>query len=394
MSYKSNSTANYRSVNGYTGWDNPSGSGSRITNATKYLVKKEVYSNVSYSSPRINGKLQLKTNPHSFRSERTIASNTSYKSTTDSYWYIPTLSGKYITWRITNRANDTSIREPAVSSPSQQKASLAFYNDVANLKVSLGVAFAERRQTVNLVSSRAKQIARAALLVRKGKLKSAWSALGHPNRRAPTRHKKFSSQWLEYQYGWVPLYNDIYGAMLTTIKRPPTAPYKITRGFTDSGEVYDSNTDGTTRWRYKDLVTVKGFVSVTDPGAVTENELGLRNPALIGWELIPFSFVADWFIPVGAWLQAQTALVGVNILDPSITTTVWRTSDFRFDGKKLKSNFRDTYEIQQYGYCRRRTKTKNRSLSVPSKPSLVLHNGMNFKRAIDAVALVSQRLRG
>lgn len=31
--------------------------------------------------------------------------------------------------------------------------------------------------------------------------------------------------------------------------------------------------------------------------------LGLNNPALITWELIPFSFVVDWFLPVGTWIE-------------------------------------------------------------------------------------------
>jgi hypothetical protein len=31
--------------------------------------------------------------------------------------------------------------------------------------------------------------------------------------------------------------------------------------------------------------------------------LGFRNPAKIVWNAIPFSFVADWFVPIGKWLQ-------------------------------------------------------------------------------------------
>jgi len=38
--------------------------------------------------------------------------------------------------------------------------------------------------------------------------------------------------------------------------------------------------------------------------------LGITNPLLIGWELVPFSFVVDWFLPVGNWLESVDAMLG------------------------------------------------------------------------------------
>jgi hypothetical protein len=40
--------------------------------------------------------------------------------------------------------------------------------------------------------------------------------------------------------------------------------------------------------------------------------LGIFNPLLIGWELVPFSFVVDWFIPVGSYLEGIDALLGYD----------------------------------------------------------------------------------
>lgn len=36
------------------------------------------------------------------------------------------------------------------------------------------------------------------------------------------------------------------------------------------------------------------------------------NPLEIAWELVPFSFVIDWFIPIGDWLGSLDALKGVK----------------------------------------------------------------------------------
>lgn len=34
---------------------------------------------------------------------------------------------------------------------------------------------------------------------------------------------------------------------------------------------------------------------------------GLVNPLEVAWELLPFSFVADWFLPIGGYLNAMDA---------------------------------------------------------------------------------------
>jgi hypothetical protein len=45
-----------------------------------------------------------------------------------------------------------------------------------------------------------------------------------------------------------------------------------------------------------------------DTGALnTANIFGLTNPLTVAWELVPFSFVADWFLPIGQALQDLTA---------------------------------------------------------------------------------------
>lgn len=40
------------------------------------------------------------------------------------------------------------------------------------------------------------------------------------------------------------------------------------------------------------------------------SRLGITNPALIAWELLPWSFVADWFVPVGDYLSLLDATLG------------------------------------------------------------------------------------
>lgn len=59
-------------------------------------------------------------------------------------------------------------------------------------------------------------------------------------------------------------------------------------------------------------------------------QMGLVNPALVAWELVPYSFVFDWFIQVGDWLTAQTALAGVDLLSAMVSTSEPRTAIFNY----------------------------------------------------------------
>jgi hypothetical protein len=57
-----------------------------------------------------------------------------------------------------------------------------------------------------------------------------------------------------------------------------------------------------------------------DPLAATLSQTGFTNPVSLAWELLPFSFVADWFIPIGDFLEALEAWKGMTFLGGSKTT--------------------------------------------------------------------------
>jgi len=42
---------------------------------------------------------------------------------------------------------------------------------------------------------------------------------------------------------------------------------------------------------------------VDDTRLANLDDWGITNPALLAWELVPYSFVVDWFYPVGDWLS-------------------------------------------------------------------------------------------
>jgi hypothetical protein len=54
--------------------------------------------------------------------------------------------------------------------------------------------------------------------------------------------------------------------------------------------------------RYKVADTLKVFLAQT----------GFTNPLNLGWEILPFSFVVDWFLPVGNYLETLSAWDGLT----------------------------------------------------------------------------------
>jgi hypothetical protein len=131
---------------------------------------------------------------------------------------------------------------------------------------------------------------------------------------------------------------------------------------------------------------------VSDPSVVKNGELGLTNPALVAWELVPYSFVVDWFLPVGDWLQAQTALLGLGFEDTSITRTSIKRAQYT-DNVGFNDTNRRTYS-HTFGYAKLYHKTKSRCLGcIPAKPQLRFKSPVSVDHAVTALTLLNQRFK-
>jgi hypothetical protein len=189
---------------------------------------------------------------------------------------------------------------------------------VSDSKVNLAVALAESRKTSDLIIGKASQLLTAYRSFRRGDLRKVARTL---NLSPKTVHKT----WLEYKYGWTPLLMDVKGSAELFAQdalggRPPrfTVSHTVKAGNTvkaraDPGP-YFLTLEG------EKVVRVKINCEVVNPQFNRLQQLGLTNPALVAWELVPFSFVFDWFCSVGDWLQGLTAMDGVTLRRAMIST--------------------------------------------------------------------------
>jgi hypothetical protein len=114
--------------------------------------------------------------------------------------------------------------------------------------------------------------------------------------------------------------NDIYGSAEALASRIRTGFYlHVNTSSKEETEAHKvtSGTYGLKVLRNSKFVTVKrsrARYRIRDAGLKQLSQVGITNPALLVWELIPYSFVFDWIIPVGDFLGSLDALVGVENL--------------------------------------------------------------------------------
>jgi hypothetical protein len=131
---------------------------------------------------------------------------------------------------------------------------------------------------------------------------------------------------------------DIYGIMeLAKEKgtRPLLLSGKGTSTRTESGKRGRDDVSEHTTYLWKvesevSKVAVKlyGRIDPNSNGLRTLNQLGLLNPASLVWELVPWSFVVDWFCPIGPVLNAMTAPAGLTFVTGTLSCKVTQKGSY------------------------------------------------------------------
>lgn len=194
------------------------------------------------------------------------------------------------------------------------------------------VALGESKRTAKLVYDKAQAIAKTV----EGS-EEELAAMYRKMRRAsgPGLAKRLARQIfgrkLEIAYGWVPLLNDVYGAVKEVAERKQydkrvrvTVKSKATETAIDTVTV-SQGVRGITVLVDKQAKTKHQVMCRLDYAQNSEllsdlSRVGLTNPLELAWELIPFSFVVDWFVPVGNYVSLLDSPLGWTFLDGSIST--------------------------------------------------------------------------
>jgi len=143
-----------------------------------------------------------------------------------------------------------------------------------------------------------------------------------------------SGFWLEIQFGWKPIVQDIFTSVDVLQTQFPSSALK-TRGFDES----HFETFGVYPTSCRRTVELAAVIRVTNPNLFLANQLGVINPAQVVWDAVPGSFIFDWFLPVGKFLGSFTAFAGVELVDPRVTQTVKGISSFADSSRPGNPNY-------------------------------------------------------
>jgi len=350
----------------------------------KELVIEQVsYQSSSRNSPRVDGKLKLQANPYSLSKEFISC--------------VPGIIGRdsLLDGKPPCRIYQTQPLYMPFADYDQDltdQTVARFYEKSIEMKANIADLYRTRAETVDMISDNVIALANSYRSLRRGDFRRAARFLKvHP--RNPVS-KDIAGRWLELQYGWLPLLSDVYNLCED---KPTISGWKRVHRVVDRSipEYVSMETDAiaytVTRCELHNRCTVGAFLTVKDSAVRRGSEYGLTNPALLAWEAIPFSFVVDWFLPVGSYLEALTALEGLEVSEASVTTTA--TVKFTVVGKRGKRATEQDYPVFKPSVTVGEKTTKLRELGLPSRPLPTFENPLTPLHFTNALALLRSAFR-
>ena len=168
---------------------------------------------------------------------------------------------------------------------------------------NLAVNAAQGKQTVEMVVNAISSIGGAISDLRKGKFESAARRFGVAPRPSRLSEKDISGRWLELQYGWLPAINDVYQASKAYESITSGPRVGRARGSVSRSSIQDCSESPSLYHCYGQQTDKLDIIYEFTEQMSAARQLGLLDPATVIWEVIPYSFVVDWFIPIGSYLE-------------------------------------------------------------------------------------------
>lgn len=281
-------------------------------------------------------------------------------------------------------STDARVANSSGLEQAKQRAYGRFKDACYSEQAQVAANWAERRQTVDMIADNATTMRRAWQALRRGRLREFKRHLKlAPKGNYWSRPTDAAKIWLQYHFGWEPLVKDIYASIDILQSKGPSGLVqgrgtgRETR-FVFGYNMWNYNITGKHRYLYG------ARVEVTNPNLHRATALGLTNPAAVLWEVIPFSFLVDWFIPVGEFLNQWTDFMGLTFTD------AFTTRSSRFEGSQFYRSTDGSIGLSNNeGYCKSFYMTRALGINYsPQWPYPKAFKGFSVVRGATAISLL------
>lgn len=263
-------------------------------------------------------------------------------------------------------------------------------------QILANVIMLETGKTLDMLYSRCMQLVTAIRFVKKRDFRNAARTLQYNGADVLKRRrwkKSWQDNWLEYRYGWLPLIADCesyidrickgtgWGTVIGKGKREVEVS---SSGILWPGGRFEKHAKGTARARAVGTISHEAL-----------NELAASGILKLGqtvWEIIPYSFVIDWFLPVGDWIASLSPPLGWVPLGGSVSWKQHRVSHSNYVNSRVGSS---TYysefkpcNLEMVHFIYQRTAGTPPAVALPP-----WNMELNIVRCIDAVGLLANQFK-
>jgi hypothetical protein len=209
-------------------------------------------------------------------------------------------------------APSADVYWPSITANDVLKIQNALLSQVKGHSFNLGVNLAQMGKVSSMVATNLGKLGRAIRALKHGDFSNAARQLGAAPRTTQLQGRDVSGRWLELQYGWFPLIKDSYEAAkaFESISNGPRTAYFRSPKINKSMEAFYVN-DGADKFSRTHRRTFRYSFEMYEEMSFPR-QLGLYDPLSIAWELIPYSFVVDWFVPIGTYLDNLSQIPKLN----------------------------------------------------------------------------------
>lgn len=208
--------------------------------------------------------------------------------------------------------------------------------------------------------------------------------------KLPLKWRQLNSKWLSGRYGWRTFIYDMkdLNKAITNLNDIRKRVSEKARSISSTSNIENYTVEKSYFfWECQKIDSIEVSL-VGSVVADIETPKFQFNPLVTGWEIIPLSFVIDWFVSIGKSLAALSFL---TLQTNYAASTGYRVTVSRFYSHRLgeiKSHVLDGF-VDQVGSCEGTLECRT-PCHVPLIPHFSVR--LNAAKIVDLVALILQRI--